>query len=82
MNKTLQFAAAALTALCMPAFAMGAGVADLDADGDGLVTVAEVQAVYPDVTEDQFSAMDTNADGSLDEAELQAATDAGMMPAS
>lgn len=81
MTKTLQFSAVALTALCLPAFAMGQSAAELDANGDGLLSVAEVQAVYPDVTADQFSAMDLNADGALEEAEVQAATDAGLMPA-
>lgn len=82
MIKTTQITAALLAALCLPAFAMGAGVADLDANGDGLLSIAEVQAVYPDVTADQFVAMDTNADGALEEAEVQAASDAGLMPAS
>ncbi len=50
-------------------------------NGDGLLSVTEVQAVFPDVTAEQFSAMDLNADGALDDAEVQAATEAGMMPA-
>ncbi len=82
MTKTFKMTAAALMALCIPAYAMGAGAAELDANGDGILSVAEVQAVYPDVTADQFSAMDLNADGALDDAEVQAAQEAGMMPAS
>ena len=54
---------------------------ELDANGDGLLSVAEVQAIYPDITAEQFSVMDTNADGALEEAEVQAATEAGLMPA-
>ena len=61
---------------------MGAGVADLDANGDGLLSVTEVQAVYPDVTAEQYSAMDLNADGALDDAEVQSAQEAGVMPTS
>ena len=82
MTKMMKMTAAALTAFCLPAYAMGAGVADLDSNGDGLLSVTEVQAVYPDVTAEQYSAMDLNADGALDDAEVTAAQEAGMMPAS
>ena len=63
--------------LAVPGLAMAA---EIDANGDGLLTVAEVQAIYPDITAEQFAEMDTNADGSLEEAEVQAATEAGLMP--
>ncbi|MBD3663460.1 hypothetical protein H9Q16_05970 [Sulfitobacter sp. TSTF-M16] len=59
---------------------MGSGAAELDANGDGLLSVTEVQAVYPDVTAEQFSAMDLNADGALDDSEVVAAEEAGVMP--
>lgn len=81
MTKTTQMTLVALTAFCVPAFAMGQGAADLDSNGDGILSAAEVQAVYPDVTAEQFSAMDLNADGALDEGEVQAAQEAGLMPA-
>ncbi|MEP5730250.1 MAG: hypothetical protein ABJL67_12880 [Sulfitobacter sp.] len=81
MTKTIRMTAIAVTALCLPAYAMGAGVAEVDANGDGILSVAEVQAVYPDVTPEQFSAMDLNADGALDDGEVQAAQEAGLMPA-
>ncbi|PSL20688.1 hypothetical protein [Shimia abyssi] len=51
-----------------------------DANGDGLLTIEEVVAVYPDLTNDVFSAMDTNGDGVLDADEVGAAQDAGLMP--
>lgn len=54
---------------------------DADTNGDGLLTIDEVQAVMPDITAEAFSAMDLNADGALDAAEVQAAQDAGLMPA-
>lgn len=81
MTKTLRLTAIAATALCIPAYAMGASVAEVDANGDGILSVAEVQAVYPDVTTDQFAAMDLNADGALDDGEVLAAQEAGLMPA-
>ncbi|MEW9920699.1 hypothetical protein AB2B41_13875 [Marimonas sp. MJW-29] len=81
MTKTIKLTFAALAASCLPAFAMGAGAAEVDANGDGILSATEVQAVYPDVTAEQFSAMDLNADGALDDGEVQAAQEAGLMPA-
>lgn len=52
-----------------------------DANGDGVLTIDEVQAAYPDITAESFSTMDLNADGALDEAEVQSAQEAGLMPA-
>ena len=80
MTKTFRLTAAALATSCVPAFAMGQGATELDANGDGILSVAEVQAVYPDITAEQFSAMDLNADGALDDAEITAAQEAGLMP--
>ena len=60
--------------------ASGVAASDPDANGDGVLTIDEVQAVMPDVTAEGFSQMDLNADGSLDAAEVQAAQDAGLMP--
>ena len=52
-----------------------------DANGDGVLTIDEVQAVMPDITAEAFNVMDLNADGALDADEVQAAQDAGLMPA-
>ncbi|WP_113912639.1 EF-hand domain-containing protein [Roseovarius dicentrarchi] len=67
-------------ALATTAFAAGT-LADMDTNGDGLLTVEEVQAAYPEMTAEQFSEADANADGALDDAELTAAQDAGLIPA-
>ena len=72
MKSVLTTIAAAL-ALSLPAFAQ-------DADGDGNVTLEELQAVYPEVTEDAFTTMDTDGDGVLSASEFQAAIDAGQLP--
>ncbi|MFC6583979.1 hypothetical protein [Sulfitobacter aestuariivivens] len=80
MTQLKKLTAIALTTLCVPVYAMGSGAAELDANGDGLLSVTEVQAVYPDVTAEQFSAMDLNADGALDDSEVVAAEEAGVMP--
>lgn len=54
---------------------------DLDADGDGMVSMDEFAAAYPDLGEDAFTAADANADGMLDADEIAAATEAGVIPA-
>lgn len=69
---------AALTALAAsPALAQSIG--DIDTDGDGMVSMEEMTAAYPDTTADTFAQVDTNADGLVDESELTAAVDAGLI---
>ena len=68
----------AVLGLIIPAFASAA--TEVDTNGDGVLTIDEVQAVYPEVDEDAFKAMDVNADGALDDDEVVAAQEAGMMP--
>ncbi len=50
-----------------------------DADASGTWSVTELQAVWTDLTEDGFTAIDTNADGSVDPAELQTAWENGLL---
>jgi hypothetical protein len=80
MTKTTTYASFFAVMLTGTAFAMSDNAAAIDVDGNGVLTIDEVQAVYPDVSQDTFSAMDTNADGALDEAEVTAAEEAGVMP--
>lgn len=77
MTKTIA------SALIVATFAAGSVLAATAADsnGDGLLTIDEIQAVMPDVSADTFNAMDLNADGALDAAEVEAAQEAGLMPA-
>ncbi len=70
-----------MTALCLPAFAMGQSAVQVDANEDGLLSLEEVQAVYPEVTAEQFAAADLNGDGALEDAEVTAAQEAGLLPA-
>ena len=67
-----------MSALATATFASDA----IDSNGDGMVTIEEIQVVFPDVTAELFSEADTNADGSLDADELIAAQDAEILPAS
>lgn len=54
--------------------------AEIDADGDGAYSYPELLVALPDLTEDEFTVMDGNGDGLLDEVEIAAATEAGLMP--
>ena len=81
MISLTKYTAVALVAVGLPTFAL-ADMADIDTNEDGLLSVTEVQAVYPDITAETYSKMDLNADGGLDETEVEAATEAGMMPES
>lgn len=75
---TRLFAPASVLAFALAGAASAA--TDADANGDGVLTIEEVQAVMPDVSAETFNAMDTNADGTLDAAEVEAAQSAGLMP--
>ena len=78
-KTTTLITAHAITAL---AFAMVQAMADIDVNGDGVLTIDEMQVVFDDVSTDGFSAMDLNADGVLDAGRVQAAQEAGIMPES
>lgn len=76
LTKTLLAPAAALL-LALPAFAQSANV---DINADGMYSFPEVQAAAPDVTEDDFAALDSNGDGLLDAEEIAAGEAAGVLP--
>ncbi len=75
----LVLAASALTATT--AFAEGEAPVVADADGNTTFSLAEVQAAYPNVTEEAFKAADTDASGELSAEELAAAVEAGAFAA-
>jgi hypothetical protein len=52
-----------------------------DTDGNGSWSLVELQAVWTDLTEETFKAVDTTADGNVDATELQAALDGGVITA-
>ncbi|MGO4914996.1 EF-hand domain-containing protein [Pseudogemmobacter sp. W21_MBD1_M6] len=51
-----------------------------DTDGDGVYSMDELMAAFPDLTEDAFTGADANEDGMLDAEELKAAQEAGTIP--
>ena len=74
--KTTMITLLAAAALSAPAFA----ATEADVNADGVLTIDEVQAAFPEVTAEAFSAMDVNADGALDSDEIVAAQSAGLIP--
>ncbi len=75
MTKELKVTLFAL-AMSVPAIALA-----MDADGDGMVSPDEFQAVMPDAPEGTFETLDADGDGLLSEAEVQAGKEAGILPA-
>ncbi|NVO55366.1 hypothetical protein HW561_06135 [Rhodobacteraceae bacterium B1Z28] len=78
--KPQNLAVISAIALGLPALALAQSSAD--ANGDGVLTIEEVQAVVPEVDTDTFSAMDANGDGALDADEIAVAQEAGLLPPS
>ncbi|MEX0307697.1 MAG: hypothetical protein AB3N12_09955 [Ruegeria sp.] len=73
-------AAISALALGLPTLAIAQSAAD--ANGDGVLTIDEVQAVVPDVDAEGFAQMDANGDGALDQDEITIAQEAGLLPPS
>jgi ribosomal protein L18 len=72
-------AAGTLVAALIAAPALAA-LSDIDTDGDSLASFAEMSVIYTDLTEAVFGEIDTDQDGFVNEAELTAAVDAGLLP--
>ena len=72
---------AATLLVLSPGLAMAATLGDIDADGNGTLSLEELQAVFPALTEETMAPLDTNGDGALDEAEFTAAVDSGQLVA-
>ncbi|MEI4261179.1 EF-hand domain-containing protein [Roseovarius sp. D0-M9] len=76
MTKYIAFALG-MGALATSAFA---DMSSVDTNGDGMATMDEVQAVYPEMTAEEFSEIDANGDGAIDETEMSDAKEAGLLP--
>jgi len=78
--KPQNLAVVAAIAFGLPTLVLAQSSADTN--GDGVLTIEEVQAVLPEVDTDGFAAMDANGDGSLDADEIAVAQEAGLLPPS
>lgn len=81
MLKLTKLSAVAVILLAGAATAQEADP-NVDVNGDGFYSFPEVSTVFPELTDADFTAMDSTGDGLLDMAEVMAAQEAGMMPAS
>lgn len=54
--------------------------AEMDSDGDGVLSYNEILAAHPTMTEETFVTIDANADGVVDADELKVANEAGLLP--
>lgn len=76
------FALAGVGAVIVGGALMSVGQTEIvDTDGDGLISFAELLTFMPALTEQEFQALDANADGVLSTEELGAAEAAGLIPA-
>jgi hypothetical protein len=69
------------TLLVVAALPLAAQDAAIDVNADGMYSFPELQAVMPEITEDDFTVLDTSGDGLLDADEIAAGTEAGFLPA-
>ena len=75
--KRKVFPAITAITLALPSLAQAS---EMDANADGLLTIEEVQAVYPDMTPEGFSSLDIDNDGLLNKDEVMIAVEAGALP--
>ncbi|XHY17919.1 hypothetical protein SuNHUV7_27200 (plasmid) [Pseudoseohaeicola sp. NH-UV-7] len=62
------------------AFSAHAMNPEIDTDGDGKASLVELQTVFPELAEDLFLEIDTNADGLVDDEEMMIAVETEMIP--
>lgn len=75
--RRLAVGATVAALLAAPAFALS--VSEVDTDGDNLISFAEMAQRYPDLTTETFAEVDTGDDEFVDETELAAALEAGLI---
>jgi Ca2+-binding EF-hand superfamily protein len=78
--KRLSVSLAVALAFVLPGLAFAQDMS-ADADGDGMVSMAEFEATWPDAGAEAFETADANGDGMLDADEIAAATEDGTLPA-
>ena len=76
MNKTLIALAVTFAAT---GFAASAQTAVSDTDGNGVYSIEELTAAYPDMNAGIFGQMDVDGSGAVDADELQAAREGGLI---
>lgn len=67
-----KFLISTVSAVAFAGAAMATPFEDVDTDGDGNISLEELQAVDPNVTEAEFTLYDTDLSGDLDEEQYEA----------
>lgn len=75
----MKWIAAAALGLAVTGLAALGWAAVTDLDEDGLISLAEAQAVYPSLTPETFTTLDGDGDGFLTLDEVAAAEEAGVL---
>lgn len=70
-----------ITAMLLGTTGFAAEFTMMDADSDGVISEVEFVAAYPEADEAALAAADQDQSGTLDEAEITAATEEGILPA-
>lgn len=60
---------------------LAAHAGEMDADGDGVVTIEEFEAALPEAAPGTFEAVDVDGDGALNVDEIADARAGGLLPA-
>ena len=60
-------------------FSANAMPADIDTDGDGMASFAELQLAYPFLTDSMFVDIDTDGDGFINDEEMAIALELGNL---
>ncbi len=81
MTQTLTKIIVLGATLILPAAAFAADYHAADNNGDGMLSLEEIQAILPEVTTDMFIAVDVDGDGLVNPDELAVAQTEGLMPA-
>lgn len=80
MKRTITTVALALVAAAALSGAARAQTAVSDTDGNGVFSIEELRAAYPQVNGALFGSVDIDGNGSVDADELQAARENGTLP--
>jgi len=79
MEKTMKHVTLLAALATSLAFSASAMTAEIDTDGDGLASFAELQVSYPDLTEVLFQEIDTDSDGLVNDEEMAIAVELGNL---
>lgn len=74
--KNVTLVAALVTSVAFSASAM---TTDIDTDGDGMASLAELQIFYPELTEVLFQEIDVDSDGLVNDEEMAIAVELGNL---